>query len=86
MDNTQLILETEKSELLKFFGVEIKEVGAERVVLTMEVTPKVHQYVGIMHGGVSVLLSETAASISTTCRCRCKAEADIRVKSDDFPN
>jgi len=28
----------------------------------MEVTPKVHQYIGIMNGGVSLLLSETAAS------------------------
>jgi uncharacterized protein (TIGR00369 family) len=29
----------------------------------MEVTPKVHQYVGIMNGGVSLYLCETAASI-----------------------
>ncbi len=35
----------------------------ERVVLRMEVTPKVHQYVGIMHGGISLYLAETAASI-----------------------
>jgi 1,4-dihydroxy-2-naphthoyl-CoA hydrolase len=63
MNKTQLIQDTEKSELLKFLGVKIMEAGTERVVLTMEVTPKVHQYVGIMNGGVSVLLSETAASI-----------------------
>jgi uncharacterized protein (TIGR00369 family) len=29
----------------------------------MEVTPTVHQYVGIMNGGVSLYLFETAASI-----------------------
>jgi uncharacterized protein (TIGR00369 family) len=29
----------------------------------MEVTPKVHQYLGIMNGGVSLYLCETAASI-----------------------
>jgi uncharacterized protein (TIGR00369 family) len=29
----------------------------------MEVTPKVHQYTGVMNGGVSVYLAETAASI-----------------------
>jgi 1,4-dihydroxy-2-naphthoyl-CoA hydrolase len=27
------------------------------------ITPKVHQYIGIMHGGVSLLLAETAASL-----------------------
>lgn len=48
---------------MKFLGVEIVEASGERVVLEMEVTPKVHQYVGIMNGGVSLYLAETAASI-----------------------
>jgi uncharacterized protein (TIGR00369 family) len=52
-----------KCEMLQFLGVEIVTAEAERVVLTMEVTPKVHQYTGIMNGGVSVYLAETAASI-----------------------
>jgi 1,4-dihydroxy-2-naphthoyl-CoA hydrolase len=51
------------NELMRFLGVRIEEASPERVVLTMEVTPKVHQYVGIMHGGVSLYLAETAASI-----------------------
>jgi 1,4-dihydroxy-2-naphthoyl-CoA hydrolase len=60
----QLLEQTANSELLKFLGVEIVEVvPGERVVLTMPVTPRVHQYIGIMNGGVSLLLSETAASI-----------------------
>lgn len=48
---------------MQFLGVKIVEASGERVVLTMEVTPKVHQYVGIMNGGVSLYLCETAASI-----------------------
>lgn len=48
---------------MKFLGVKIEVATAERVVLTMEVTPKVHQYVRIMNGGVSMYLCETAASI-----------------------
>ena len=48
---------------MQFLGVKIVEATGERVVLTMEVTPKVHQYVGIMNGGVSLYLCETAASI-----------------------
>ena len=56
MDKTDLIRQTGENELLQFLGVKIEVATAERVVLTMEVTPKVHQYVGIMNGGVSLYL------------------------------
>lgn len=63
MDRSALIKQTGENELMQFLGVKIEVATAERVVLTMEVTPKVHQYVGIMNGGVSLYLCETAASI-----------------------
>ena len=63
IDRTKLIEQTGNNELMQFLGVKVEVASAERVVLTMEVTPKVHQYVGIMNGGVSLYLCETAASI-----------------------
>jgi 1,4-dihydroxy-2-naphthoyl-CoA hydrolase len=63
MDKTKLIQQTAENELLQFLGVKVEVATPERVVLTMPVTPKVHQYVGIMNGGVSLYLAETAASI-----------------------
>src|SRR6478672_8877564 len=63
MTKDELIEQTANSELMQFLGVKIEVATAERVVLTMEVTPKVHQYMGIMNGGVSLYLCETAASI-----------------------
>lgn len=63
MNKSELIKRTAENELMQFLGVKIVEVDPERVVLSMEVTPKVHQYVGIMNGGVSMYLAETAASI-----------------------
>jgi 1,4-dihydroxy-2-naphthoyl-CoA hydrolase len=63
MEKSELLELTQNNELMKFLGVKIVETTAERVVLTMPVTPKVHQYVGIMNGGVSLYLFETAASI-----------------------
>ena len=63
MDKAELIADVARNELFQFLGVRIETATAERVVLTMEVTPKVHQYVGIMNGGVSLYLAETAASI-----------------------
>ena len=43
-------------------GVEVIEATPERVVLRVPVTWKVHQPYGILHGGVSALLAESAAS------------------------
>lgn len=64
MDKKSLIERTQENELIKFLGVKIETVEPEHTVLTMEVTPKVHQYIGIMNGGVSLFLCETAASIA----------------------
>jgi uncharacterized protein (TIGR00369 family) len=43
--------------------IESVEVTPERVVLRLPVTWKVHQPYGLLHGGVSALLAESAASI-----------------------
>lgn len=48
--------------LLTTLGIEIVEVGKQRVVARMAVTPKVHQPFGLLHGGASVALAETVAS------------------------
>lgn len=63
MDGANLLTSVGENELMQFLGVKIIEATGERVVLTMEVTPKVTQYVGILHGGVSLYLCETAGSI-----------------------
>ncbi len=42
--------------------VETVEAGPDRVVLRLPVTWKTHQPFGVLHGGVSALLAETAAS------------------------
>jgi len=49
--------------ILKTLGIEIDEAAPERVVLSMQVDERHHQYTGLLHGGVSVVLAETAASI-----------------------
>ena len=43
--------------------VEMIETTADRVVLRLPVSWKVHQPYGILHGGVSALLAESAASL-----------------------
>lgn len=49
--------------VLHSLDITIIEASGDRVVLSMPVGPKVHQPYGILHGGVSVVLAETAASV-----------------------
>ena len=44
-------------------GISVVDATPERVVVSVPVTSTVHQPFGILHGGVSALLAESAASI-----------------------
>src|SRR5919202_7092810 len=61
------LLETMRSgadrTVLKTLNIKIESAERERVLLSMPVDERVHQYTGLLHGGVSVVLAETAASI-----------------------
>ncbi|HVN10612.1 MAG TPA: PaaI family thioesterase [Kineosporiaceae bacterium] len=47
---------------IEFLGLRFHEVGPDRVVITWEATPALHQPYGIVHGGVYAAVVETAAS------------------------
>ncbi len=55
MDLTQTLLES--------LGIKVVSLDKELVVLTMPVDHRTHQPAGFLHGGASVALAETAASI-----------------------
>lgn len=48
--------------VMEVLDIETVELTPDRVVLRVPVTQKVHQPYGILHGGVSALMAETAAS------------------------
>jgi 1,4-dihydroxy-2-naphthoyl-CoA hydrolase len=52
-----------KRGLANSLGIEIVELTPERVVATMPVDERTHQPFGILHGGASVALAETVASL-----------------------
>ena len=52
--------------LLTTLGIEIVEATKQRVVARMPVGPKVHQPFGLLHGGASVALAETVASMAAS--------------------
>jgi 1,4-dihydroxy-2-naphthoyl-CoA hydrolase len=57
-------LPTPPQTMLTTIGIEITEQTAERVVARMPVAPAVMQPFGLLHGGASVALAETVASVA----------------------
>jgi len=55
-----------KETLVTTLGMEIVETAKERVVMRMPVGPRVLQPWGLLHGGASLALAETAASIAAS--------------------
>ncbi len=54
-----------KDTLIEHLGITYEELSLDKVVMSMPVGPKTHQPYGVLHGGASVVLAETAASIAT---------------------
>ena len=50
---------------MEAIGIEVAELSAERVVATMPVHGPTKQPFGVLHGGASVVLAETVASLGT---------------------
>jgi 1,4-dihydroxy-2-naphthoyl-CoA hydrolase len=52
----------------RLLGIELLEISDERVVATMPVDERTHQPFGILHGGASIALAETVASLGAANR------------------
>lgn len=53
----------EMNSLMNALGIEIITLEKKRVIMSMPVDERTHQPAGFLHGGASVLLAETAASL-----------------------
>src|SRR4051812_21634040 len=51
--------------LLKSLGIEITQIEKGKVIATMPVDERTRQPFGILHGGASVALAETVASVGS---------------------
>jgi len=60
-----MLMKDIKDTLVGTLGIEIGEMTPERVTATMSVNAKTHQPFGLLHGGASVVLAETVASMGT---------------------
>jgi len=60
-------------------GIRALEAGPDRVVLEMDVGPHVHQPMGLLHGGASAVIAESAASIGAWANCDTSTEYTVGV-------
>ena len=58
-----------EDRITKDLGVEFVELGSERMVATMPIDERHLQPFGYLHGGVSVVLAESVASIGAFLNC-----------------
>jgi uncharacterized protein (TIGR00369 family) len=61
-------------------GITIVDATPDRVQVEMEVTPKVHQPFGLLHGGASAVMAESAASIGAYLNCEQGRETAVGVE------
>ena len=61
-------------------GIEFRELSRDRVIATMPVDTRTRQPVGILHGGASAALAETAASIAAWLNIDQETQADVGVE------
>jgi 1,4-dihydroxy-2-naphthoyl-CoA hydrolase len=61
-------------------GIEITELTPQRVVATMPVDDRTRQPFGILHGGASVALAETVASLAATMNADLETNAVVGIE------
>lgn len=54
--------------LQKTLGIQTVEASQERVVMEMDIVPRVQQHMGMLHGGASAALAESAAWTGSSLR------------------
>ncbi len=67
-------MDIKKNTLIEALGMEFIEVGQGKVVATMPVDGRTRQPFGYLHGGASVALAETVASVGASVMIDLKKE------------
>lgn len=55
--------------IVSALGIRTLEISADRVEMELDIGPRVHQPMGLLHGGASAVLAESAASMGTFMNC-----------------
>ena len=64
--SVEQLQEHSRETLADTIGIRVTEIGPDFLRATMPVTSKIHQPMGVLHGGASVALAETVGSLAAT--------------------
>jgi 1,4-dihydroxy-2-naphthoyl-CoA hydrolase len=64
--SVEQVRELSRETLADTIGIRVTEIGPDFLRATMPVNPRVHQPMGVLHGGASVALAETVGSVAAT--------------------
>lgn len=60
---------TYENTIHEVLGIRVVDLTPDRVVLEMGIGPTVHQPMGLLHGGASAVIAESAASMGAFANC-----------------
>lgn len=63
----RIVEETNNNTVFKALGIQIDKLDADESIVSMAIDHRHRQHVGLVHGGIYVLLSESAASMAGAC-------------------
>lgn len=58
-----------ENTIVSTLGIRAIEMTADRVEMELDIGPQVHQPMGILHGGASAVIAESAASMGSYMNC-----------------
>ena len=61
-------------------GIVLTDFGADHLVLEMPITDAARQPMGLLHGGVNMVLAESAASMHAALTCDTSKEAPVGIE------
>jgi len=76
-EQVQQFLEIERGHMGDHLGIEFLKFARNEVVASMPVDQRTHQPFGILHGGASVALAETVASVGAWLNIDTKKQAAV---------
>lgn len=62
-----IIAASNENTIFHALGIEIEKLDADETIVTLNIDKRHYQHVGLVHGGLYVLLAESAASIAGAC-------------------
>jgi 1,4-dihydroxy-2-naphthoyl-CoA hydrolase len=62
--SVEQLQEYTRNTLVETIGIRVTEIGPDFLRATMQVSPTTHQPTGVLHGGASAALAETAGSLA----------------------